>query len=68
MKRLDVTGYSCPEPVIRTGNFIEEGNNEFEVLVDTKVSKENVARFLEEKGFTVTTSEEGSNFVVSAKK
>ena len=68
MERLDVTGYSCPEPVIRTERFVKEGKKEFEVLVDTNVSKENVARFLEEAGFTVNTSSEGSNYLVSAKK
>ncbi len=68
MERLDVTGYSCPEPVIRTEKLVKEGKTEFEVLVDTNVSKENVARFLEEAGYTVTTSSEGSNYLVSAKK
>ncbi len=68
MERLDVTGYSCPEPVIRTEKLVKEGKTEFEVLVDTNVSKENVARFLEEVGYTVTTSSEGSNYLVSAKK
>ena len=42
MERLDVTGYSCPEPVIRTEKLVKEGKTEFEVLVDTNVSKENV--------------------------
>lgn len=68
MERLDVTGYSCPEPVLRTQNFIKEGNTEFEVLVDTNVSKENVARFLEEEGFSVSTKEDGPNFLVIASK
>lgn len=68
MERLDVTGYSCPEPVVRTGIWVKEGKKEFEVLVDTNVSKENVARYLEEEGYTVFTSSEGSNYLVSAKK
>lgn len=68
MERLDVTGFSCPEPVLRTQKLVNSGKTNFEVLVDTNVSKENVARFLEEQGFAVTASEEGENFLVKASK
>lgn len=68
MERLDVRGYSCPEPVLRTQALVEAGKSKFEVLVDTNVSKENVGRYLEEEGYKVAYSEEGEDFIVKAEK
>lgn len=57
MKEIDARGFSCPEPVIRTEKAVRAGETEFEVLVDTNVSKENVCRYLEDNGYTVQASE-----------
>lgn len=68
MENLDVRGFSCPEPVLRTEKLVKEGKTDLEILVDTNVSKENVSRYLEEEGYTVTSSPEEDYFVLKAKK
>lgn len=68
MKEIDVRGYSCPEPVIRTMNAVKEGNNELEILVDTNVSKENVSRYLKENSYTVDVVEGGDHYKIIGKK
>jgi len=51
---IDVRGYSCPIPVVRTKKAIEEHPNEpLTVLVETATSKENVSRLAQSKGYSV---------------
>lgn len=60
MKIIDCCGKTCPLPVIETKKALEENDlQEIAVLVDNPVSRENVMRFLESQGFSVTTIEEG---------
>jgi selenium metabolism protein YedF len=60
MKIIDCSGKTCPLPVIETKKALEEKDiREIAVLVDNPVSCENVMRFLESQGFSVTTIEEG---------
>jgi selenium metabolism protein YedF len=56
---IDCCGKTCPLPVIETKRVLEkEDVNEVAVLVDNPVSRENVMRFLETQGFSVTAMEE----------
>lgn len=70
MIQVDVRGFSCPEPLIRTRNAINslEDNGILEILVDTVTSRENVRRFLIGKGFTVETEVLEEGFKVLAHK
>jgi len=54
MIEIDVRGYSCPIPVVRTKKAID-GNpgKQVCVLVETAVSKENVSRLAESRGYSV---------------
>ena len=52
MKRIDTSGFSCPEPVILT------------VIVDNVASRENVKRFGEATGYKVDVKEEGSKWTL----
>jgi len=55
MKTIDCSGKTCPLPVIETKNALEGKDiGEIAVLVDNPISCENVMRFLESQGFTVT--------------
>jgi selenium metabolism protein YedF len=59
MKSIDCSGKTCPLPVIETKRILEEEDaTEVAVLVDNPVSRENVMRFLESQGFSVTAMEE----------
>ena len=54
MIEIDVRGFSCPVPVVRTKKAIEQNPEEIlTVLVETAVSRENVSRFAESRGYSV---------------
>ena len=54
MIEVDVRGYSCPIPVVRTKKVIEENPGQpLTVLVETAASKENVSRLANSKGYSV---------------
>lgn len=65
---LDTRGYACPEPVIMTKELVDKGDKKIEVLLDTNVSKENVARFLTSNGYNVKITEENGEFKIVATK
>jgi len=63
MTEVDVRGFSCPVPVIRTKKAMEENPKEvLTVLVETAVSKENVSRLAESKGYSVKVEEVSSEY------
>ena len=58
MVEVDVRGFSCPIPVVKTKKAIEENPNEpITVLVETAVSKENVSRFAQSRYYSVQVEE-----------
>ena len=58
MIEVDARGFSCPIPVVRTKKAIEDNRDEpLVVLVETAVSKENVSRIAESKGYSVQVEE-----------
>ncbi len=57
MHRLDARGMPCPKPVIMTKKAVDEGLGPFEVVVDSRVSETNVKRFLESRGYMVSSTE-----------
>jgi tRNA 2-thiouridine synthesizing protein A len=63
MIEVDVRGLSCPIPVVKTKKAFEE-NPEAEVivLIDTKVSVENVSRLAESRGYSATLQKEGDGY------
>lgn len=68
MMKIDARGFSCPQPVVMTLKAIRDGQSEFEVLVNTVVSKENVLRCLAKNGYNAKAREEGDDFIIAAKK
>ena len=58
MTEVDVRGYSCPVPVVKTRKAMEENPGEaLSVLVETAVSRENVTRLAESQGYLVKVEE-----------
>jgi len=58
MVEVDVRGFSCPVPVVRTKKAMEQNPKEvLTVLVETAVSKENVSRLAESQGYSVKVEE-----------
>lgn len=68
MKVLDARGLSCPEPVIIMRKAMMSKDTEYEIVVDNVVSRENVTRFAEHQGYTVTVSENNGEYTLSIRK
>lgn len=65
MKEIDARGLACPAPVLQTKAAVEqEGIFLLKVLVDNEASRQNVMRFLESKGFSVSLEGSGENLAV----
>lgn len=63
MVEVDVRGFSCPIPVVRTKKAIEENPNKIiTVLVESTVSKENVSRLAQSKGYSVKVGETSDGY------
>jgi len=62
-KEIDARGLTCPIPVVRTKQAIEENPGEkITVLVETAVSKENVSRLAKSLGYSVAIEEVAGEF------
>ena len=58
MIEVDMRGFSCPIPVVKTKKAIEENPDEpITVLVETVVSKENVSRLAQSRNYSVQVKE-----------
>ncbi len=68
MTTVDARGYSCPEPVIMLRKAMAKKDAEYTVLVDNAASKENVTRYAEHEGYSVTVRENGGEYTLSLKK
>ena len=51
---IDARGFSCPEPVIMAKKALSSKEDKYDMMVDNKVSLENVTRFAEYNGYEVT--------------
>lgn len=68
MKQLDARGLSCPEPVILIRKAMQSGEAAYEMMVDNHAAKENVTRYAEHQGYTVTVRQEGSEYTLTMRK
>ena len=69
MSVVDARGYSCPIPVVMVRKAVKEGYpKQLEVLVDNQCSVENVTRFGEGQGYSVSSVPEGDDFRLFLKR
>jgi len=62
---VDVRGYSCPVPVVKTKKAMEENpGKELKVLIDTQTSVENVTRLGKSSGYIIDVNEEGEDYIL----
>lgn len=67
-QKVDARGLTCPAPVLLVKDTIESGDTKgLTVLVDNQASSENVSRFLGSKGYKVSESRQGNDFVLDAR-
>ncbi len=63
MVEVDVRGFSCPVPVVRTKKAMEQNPRDIlTVLTETAVSKENVTRLAESQGYSVEITETSGEY------
>lgn len=63
MVEVDVRGFSCPVPVVRTKKAMDQNPKEMlTVLIETAVSKENVSRLAESKGYSIKVEEVSNEY------
>lgn len=63
MIEVDVRGFSCPVPVVKTKKAMETNpGKELTVLVDAAVAKENVSRLAENQGYSVSVEKVDDEF------
>jgi tRNA 2-thiouridine synthesizing protein A len=63
MIEVDVRGFSCPVPVVKSRKAMEDNPEEaVSVLVETAVSKENVMRLAQSSGYNVEVEEVGDEY------
>jgi|LGOV01.1.fsa_nt_gb TusA-related sulfurtransferase len=52
--KLDTSGLSCPEPVLKTKKALKSSPKNLEVIVDNTTAQQNVIRFLKSQKYKVT--------------
>lgn len=58
MAEIDVRGFSCPIPVVKTKKAMDENPGDvLTVLIETAVSRENVSRLAESRGYSIKAEE-----------
>ena len=60
MNKLDVTGLSCPMPVMRVHEALKQGSLPLEVTVDDGAPLENITRLAENQGLKVKQTDLGN--------
>ncbi|MDR1377587.1 MAG: sulfurtransferase TusA family protein [Synergistaceae bacterium] len=69
MVTVNAAGLSCPQPVLETKKVLDKmTSGKVEVLVDTATSRDNVARFAENKGWKTAKEERLNGYKVLLEK
>lgn len=61
---VDARGLSCPMPVVMTQQAVKNSPSTLTVLVDNPTARENVTRFAENAGYTVTVKVEDEEYTL----
>ncbi|MCB2218279.1 MAG: sulfurtransferase-like selenium metabolism protein YedF [Desulfobulbaceae bacterium] len=67
-KNLDARGLTCPSPVLLVKDALEAETvpQSLSVQVDNEAARENVTRFLQSRGFTVNSTADEDDWVITA--
>lgn len=68
MEKLDARGLSCPEPVILIRKAMLSGGAAYEMVVDNPASRENVTRYAQHQGYTVSVAERDGEYTLTMTK
>ncbi len=67
MIQVDTRGLSCPQPVVLVNMEIRKGSREFEILLDSQASQENVARLLNKHDLSFEVIEKEDHVIYHVK-
>lgn len=65
---IDARGRSCPEPVLMLRRAMESKEPQYEIMVDNRVSVENITRYARHAGYRVTEQANGDEWVLRLEK
>ena len=65
---IDARGRSCPEPVIMIRDAMKTKKAEYQMLVDNRVSVENVTRYARHEGYQISVTEQEEQYLLTIKK
>ncbi len=68
MVEVDVRGFSCPVPLMRTKKALEDDPAEIMVLVDSGTAKANVVNLLKDSSYDVKIDETSDGWTIVGKK
>ena len=69
MTEVDARGLSCPMPVIKTKNALEDiGSGDVVVIVDDATARDNVTRLAKSKGCAISVERKGDDFYLTLTK
>lgn len=68
MLEVDVRGFSCPVPLMRTKKALESGPVEIKVLVDSGTAKANVVNLLKDSSYDITVDETPEGWAIVGRK
>lgn len=68
MEKLDARGLSCPEPVIMIRKAMLSEGTAYEMVVDNPASRENVTRYAQHQGYTVSVAERDGEYTLTMTK
>ena len=63
-KKVDARGLSCPQPVMLAQKAINDGSSDFEIYLNSDVSKENMLRFAAKNKMTADVKEENGDYII----
>jgi len=59
---LDVSGLSCPEPVLRVKKILNAGCGRLQITTDSRATIENIGRLAVQEGYTFSSKEQHGQF------
>ena len=66
---IDVRGYVCPMPVVMVQKEIKANQPaQLEVMADAQCAVENITRFAQNAGYSVTSEAQGQDFLLKLEK
>ncbi len=69
MKEIDCRGLACPQPVLTTKKALEESpQGKLMVIVDNLAARDNVERFAQSQGASVSVEKKGNDFYLTIEK